>query len=510
MTTMPTFSAGEYKIRVIEVQREFRRYDPISVLQQSLEYLYQPSKNPLGQLLKHPWLVMLLIKWVFQDESCNVQGRPPISGTQLVDILQQIYNLEDIGRMPDEYEDVSLFVRVTAYRQFYYQHKRGFFDIARQEALFSRVEDNHYFKARFEAITGVAVPDFMRLSIVLLSAAHKHACVIPRTLMFGLCPYFKPHVVDAFLRAVSIELPELPKTLKAMGENIYDQRGFLYQTPFYSFPLIKVGGQFWCVSPHVLHRGLGYFIYDLLKRDNVNRFNAPWGKAFEKYVGTWINMTSLPVATEEEQKSVLPGDGNLIDFLVSDGGANVLIDAKGVEMAQRGMVAHQQQIVEGATGTSLMKAFVQGHDLCSRLKNLISDEHPVIRSRPVNYLIVVTYKELYIGTGRALSSGVGEAKLSEIRNQYPADCHIPNENIFCLTVNEFEELMALVAKGKVGLVEALERAKRDDSDPMTSKFVFELHIRSWPESKGLNPLHEEADDIYNELRNAFPGVIRHA
>lgn len=396
MTTMSALSTDGYKNRVIEIQQEFRRYDPMSVLRRSLEYLYRPSNKPLGQVLKHPWLIMLLIRWVFQDEASGIQGRPPISDSKLIDILQLIYNLEDIGRMPTEYEDVSLFIRVTAYRQFYYQHERGISDIARQEILFSKVEDNHYFRTRFEGVTGVSVSGFLRLGMVLLSAARHYGFVIPRALMFELCPHFHPHIIDAFLRAISVEMSELTVAMRAGGENIYTQKDSLLPTPFYKFPLIKVGDQFWCVSPHVLHRSLGYFIYDCLKRDNVNSFNAPCGKAFEKYVGAWINKTSLPVATESEQKRVLPGEGNLIDFLVADTEANVLIDAKGVEMAQRGMIAHRQQIVEGATETSLIKAFLQGHDLCRRLKDFAS-EHPVIQSRSVNYLIVVTYKELYIG-----------------------------------------------------------------------------------------------------------------
>jgi hypothetical protein len=98
--------------------------------------------------------------------------------------------------------------------------------------------------------------------------------------------------------------------------------------------------------------------------------------------------------------------------------------------------------------------------------------------------------------------------MQQIRSQYVADDKIPDENIYFLTIGEFEVLMAMVALGRIGLAEALERAKVADSSPHTQKFFFDQHIGSWPESRLPNlthPLDVHFGSLIEGLRSAFPG-----
>lgn len=156
-------------------------------------------------------------------------------------------------------------------------------------------------------------------------------------------------MVDAFLRLISVNVNDLHRKLKALD---LDGRGpdeYLRQTPFLRFPMVKINGDYWCVSPHVLARSLGYFIYDFLKRDDLDGFNQPFGKSFESYVGEQLIKTKLSIAKESEIIQTLNGKGKVVDFLVVDGDANVLIDAKGVEMSQSGMTAVKRGTVRRAT-----------------------------------------------------------------------------------------------------------------------------------------------------------------
>ncbi|ROM75333.1 hypothetical protein BK655_23950 [Pseudomonas brassicacearum] len=207
----------------------------------------------------------------------------------------------------------------------------------------------------------------------------------------------------------------------------------------------------------------------------------------------------MQIADEAELNQALAGEGKLVDFIAVDGNANVLIDAKGVEMSQVGMVALQRGDVRRATQTSLIKAFQQGHEVSHRLA-LLDSSHPVIRKRNKTYLLAVTYKELYIGNGVALAKVVGSHELDKIRSSYSAQEFIPEENIYFLTIHEFERLMCLVEAGKVGLVEALEKAKTADSDPSTQKFSFELHVNEWAKKLGgEQPLRDVLRGMMDEL-----------
>ncbi|WP_339490637.1 GapS1 family protein [Pseudomonas rhizophila] len=492
----------KFEERVQNIQSKLRCYNALSILRCSLEYLYAPTKGKFGQVSKHPWLILLLIKWVYLDPLVNNPiRRPDISQQEMQEMLQCIYDLTDSGRMPNEYADVRLFMRALAYQQFFHQVKSGMSDVARQEILFAKVPKNHYFKTRFLKVSGLSVEIFLRLALSLIALIDRDGPVLKRTVFFELSSSFSPVEVDAFLRLISIEVSQLHQAVVGKDEDCRHPNEFLQQTFFLNFPLINVGSEYWCVSPHVLERSLAYFIYDFLKRDDLNKFNNPFGKAFEGYVGSWLGKSKLQVADEKELKKILAGEGKLVDFMAVDGNANVLIDAKGVEMSQAGMVALQRGDVRRATQTSLIKAFQQGHEVSHRLA-LLNDNHPVIRKRDTTYLLAVTYKELYVGNGMTLAKVVGRQELDKIRSSYSAQEFIPEDNIYFLTVHEFERLMCMVEAGKIGLVEALEKAKKADSDPRTQKFSFELHINEWAKTlggEGEQPLRNVLRDMMDEL-----------
>ncbi|WP_339492911.1 GapS1 family protein [Pseudomonas sp. EA_15y_Pfl2_R67] len=488
-----------------EIQRIIRRYDPLSLLGAALEYLHGPAKDRFERASKQPWLIMLLIKWTFLDPIVNSPlRRPSISQNEMLELLQKVLDLTETGSLPNEYEDVRLFFRAVAYQQFFHQTEAGLVDIARQELLFAKVPENHYFKTRFLHGTGVSIQDFLRLSFAVLASTKKNGPVLQRATLFGLCPLFTPMAVDAYLRTISVEVGDLHRTLGEVDKDGRHPNEYLQQTPFLKFPFIKVRSEYWSVSPHVLERSLGHFIYDYLKRADVDGFNNAFGKSFEKYVGDWLSKSGLPIANESELNLVLPGQGKVVDFIVADGDSNVLIDAKGVEMAQRGMVAFQRGDVRRATQTSLIKAFEQGHEVAARIASLGGD-HPVIRQRSSTYLLAVTYKELYIGNGITFATIVGDGVLEKIRSKYAEEYLIPVDNIYFLTIHEFEELMGLVASKKIGLVEALVKAKEADSDRLTQKFNFELHIQEWSKQLGREqPLRSTLKSMVDEMRVAFP------
>jgi hypothetical protein len=492
---MESLAAFEKGFR--EIQGEFRKYYPLSILDASLGYLYAPSKNKQDKAARQPWLVLLLIKWVYSDELANsFLPRPSINSVQYLALLQKVLDLTDSDKMPDEYEEVRLFMRALAYQQFFYQAEGKLVDLARQEIIFSRVPSNHYFKTRFLKLVGLPIETFLRISFVLLAAVESQGRILSRDYLFALCPPFEAYDVDAYLRAISIDVNDLNKALRDADTDGRSPEEFLHQTPFLKFPLVKVDGKYWCVSPAVLSRSLGHFVFDLLKSDDVNAFNNPFGKSFEKYVGEWLKKTKLPIAIESELIKELPGVGGVIDFLIADDESNVLIDAKGVEMAQGGMAAVRKMDMRRAVKTSLIKAFEQGHEVISRLPK-VSVKNPVICQRANNYLLVVTYKELYVGNGMAFANVVGGAELDKVRSAYSSDHQIPIENMYFLTIHEFEELMDLVSAGRVGLVEFLEYAKQIDSNPRTQKFNFEMHIQEFSK-KGGRPI--PLLDILKEMR----------
>lgn len=109
MAKLP-ISAKSFDEGLTEIQRIIRRYDPLSLLEAALRYLYSPTKDRFEQASKQPWLIMLFIKWTFLDPLVNSPlRRPSISQNEMLELLQKVLDLTETGSLPDEYEDVRLF-----------------------------------------------------------------------------------------------------------------------------------------------------------------------------------------------------------------------------------------------------------------------------------------------------------------------------------------------------------------------------------------------------------------
>lgn len=154
-----TFNDG-----IKDIQSTIGRYSALSVFTAALRYLYAPAENELHQASKQPWLIMLMIQWTYLNPLANNDShRPAITHAGMLELLQKILDLTDTGTMPDEFDDVRLFMRALAYQQFFHQADTALYDIARQRLIFSKVPENHYFKTRFLNRTGVSVSNFLNL-----------------------------------------------------------------------------------------------------------------------------------------------------------------------------------------------------------------------------------------------------------------------------------------------------------------------------------------------------------
>nr|WP_314530100.1 hypothetical protein [uncultured Pseudomonas sp.] len=487
------------------IRNKFRKYEPVSILSASMGLLYREEIEQINQIRKQPWIHLVLLKWVFVDDQVSQSGRPRISDQEFDELINKIYRLSWDGRKPSQYEDLTLFFRALAAQQFLYQNKINLDAIARQNQLFLNVNEEHFFQRAFVKAVGLPISSFIRLSLGLLSRFMEDGC-----LPLFRRDYFSPieheidsKHVDAFLKAISIPISELSDALRDQDSKMHRISEFIEETPFLKFPLLKSMDYYCCVYPQLLAKNLDHFVFDTLKKTDSEKFRLNFGRRFEAYIGGMIAATGLVYRDEKALEKKLVEKGKLVDFLVVDGDANIYIEAKAVEMAPRGKAAHLREVVRGATSTSLLKAVEQAHAVNERLFAL-GDADLIIRARPETYLIVVTYKELYIGNGVSLASAVGQEELSEIYAAYPESLQIPVQRMFFLTIEELEKLLQLVTEKRLGLLEALKRAEATDSDPAKRKFIFAQHLSEWPESVGMPSPHAESFiPVIDGLINVF-------
>lgn len=485
------FSETPYYDGYKAIRNRLRAYNPVALINMCLQYLHQPTGKPINYIERHPWCVLLLIKWILVDEKFDDGNRPAPTQAQTVKLLQQVVNLAGKVRMPSEHDYITLFIRAMIFQQILYQRRSSILITGRQMLYFGELDETHYIPRTFREVTGMSLNRFLQLALAFHTAFVDDEPVRHRigAKWFGDLQnayetddieLFLGLLSDSFLGIRATLLARDVKTLEA-GRKPRAASEYAEQTPLMQTPLLPSGlGDYVVIDPRLLESCLENFVYNILRGHHVHDFMSHFGPIFEDYVRLAVEYSRLPFRTEDELKVLLRAKQgrNLIDFVLTDEDAHVFLDAKAAEMNYRGTITHDAVELAKLLDTSLLKAVRQANSVIADLVRLNSDD-TVFKPRQRHYLVVVTYARVNIGNGRALADSVGMTAIQAVVADQPGGLQIPIENMYFLTIEEFERLAAQVAAGSIGLVEALERAKKLDADPATRSFMFEHHLADW-------------------------------
>lgn len=487
--TQNQFADAPYYERYKTIRNRLRKYDAIGVIARCLEYLHQPTRDRVFYLGLHPWLVLLLMKWTLADESAVIKGRPWPTLQQVVELWRYTVDLGGKARLPSHYDHARLFLRTVGYQQFIYQRSTSLFTIARQQLYFDGLPADHYIPITFKGVTGLELRRFLELAAILLLRFLEDRTItsVDAGWFANLDQTYPTPEVQAFLECLTLSVGEvrrrvLSRDLLTVSQGLQPRSSAEYyeQTPFIDYPLIRNGSGYVCIDRHLLFRCIERYVYNRLRVEDPNRFMNNFGPVFESYVERAVSYMRLPYVTEKDLDAALDPKRKtkLVDFLIADDDANIFVDAKAVEMAYQGKGAHESGVLAKWLATSAFKAVEQAHAVMQALPEA-PDGDMIVRRRERNYLIAVTYSELYVGNGRILAEAVGVDAIAAITAKFPDDVQIPLENMFFMTVGEFEHLAAAVHEGMTGFASALEKSKAADVDPLSRKFEFQQHLMEW-------------------------------
>jgi len=87
--------------------------------------------------------------------------------------------------------------------------------------------------------------------------------------------------------------------------------------------------------------------------------------------------------------------------------------------------------------------------------------------------------------------------------EYQITTEMPLENMYFITIDEYDFFIQLIKEGKETFTTGLLRAKEDDMKPQTGKFDFYLHLTSWGHKLNLpDYINTESDQMISKLMNA--------
>lgn len=458
-------------------RNQLRRYEPKSVINHVIGALYK-AHHEGAEVLKHyqPWNLLLLLKWMSQEIDATAHHRPPATLNEVHNVLNILHEMEGAGQLPSDYAHLSLYMRRLAFQQFWLHRPDGS-ALARQEILFGELPISHLFNRQFVEATGVTISDFLDLGFALLSLllGDNPPQAFNRSIFENIEPRLTPGALDSFLNYFSRSLEDLGKWLnEPLVREISVSDQLVLPSPLLRAPLLRLDSMYIVYYPPLVYRALEQSIYRALRSINLEAFMQRFGPMFERYMGQCLLEAGVKFTDEATLKSQIPG-GKCVDFLVVEKGCNIMIDAKGVEMSALGRVAMKAEIVYRAIKESAMKAVVQGMETARRI-DALPPEAPW--GRQENYLLVITFEQLYLGPSCDLAATFGPTLTDGLKRQFGEPFPFPLENVFFASIGEFEDLLELIRANSTTLLSALIHAKASDAARLTRKFNFGQHLES--------------------------------
>jgi len=501
-----TFSEERVNAAFRRVRNRLRKHYPIEIVSACIKKLNEEPNDRIQHLRNYPtWRLLLLIKWTLIYGDYLAPGRKILTVNSFNYLLNLMNDFEGTLRHPGEYENIFLFFRNMAFQQFWLQHEFNMATYSRQNMLFSRLDDSHPFKKRFSDKCGISMREFIELAMMMMTRfTIEKMNHVTLEWFRNVANQYEMGTMKKFLDLLSVDLDVLRAKLAREKQ---DNRKVSYEayemSPLRDTPILYHTPRYYPFSKELLGRCLEHFIYDSLRSENHNEFMDKFGPIFESYVGYCITKTNIKFYSEQKLAQIIPGVGKLVDYLMVNKDDRVFIDAKGVEMAYLGMVGHQPEIITDKTRTSIVKGIQQGLETASRLSSL-GQLDGVDLSSGKNYLLVVTYKSMYVGNGMDFYQYVAKGLLDRIVTQEGYKLTIPFERMYFLSIEEFELLTGGISSGEIELSELLDHAVKSDSLPQSKKFEFSQHIfDKYHQSKVPAWLKDEAEYLLECCRARF-------
>jgi len=330
--------------------------------------------------------------------------------------------------------------------------------------MYGDLPEDHSHCVTFKKITNVSVNDFIDLSTYLLfeilRRKDRKKIELFATAFARIESTYGSNTIRNFLDAISISLDNGKSWLQQHSQYYGDiTEEYFEQSPLMRFPLIKMGDTYLIISDDLLKTALSTFVADVLRNYDTQWFMREFGSMYEELLNTSLSSIGVDFVTEDElvQHFGHRKGRKFVDFVVSDKGCNIFIEAKGVSLRWDVMVTDIPEKIAARSETSIEKGIRQAYNLAANVLPGTTIEGIEFGTGD-NYLLLVTFKDTYLCNGQFYFNNIDSVVIDEIiANEGKGDL-IPLSHIFFISVDELEILLGAVAHGPKTLSEWLAAA----------------------------------------------------
>ena len=442
-----------------EIRSQIEQLNGEDLLKHLLIRLNDSKATDIEQLRRYQiWNLLLLVKWtVMYGDFTVLRQFEPVEETKLHQLLDLTNILSDQISAFGNASELHLYLRKLAYQQFWLQKKESIpFGIARQYLLFGNLPATHSFQSQFEGITGVSISDFIDIAVAVFHylLIDESRILLMKEWFFAEAQVHGGDTIEKFLDSISTTTDDARRWLTKLEEDKNETvrtlaNEYIEHSPFARYPLFKHEDKYFVISPTLLLHSLSTFVHDVLRAANPSSFMDTFGKMFENLLERSLRAETTDFLNEKELLRHFGHVSNrkVVDFIVTDNGCNIFIEAKGIVMRWEAMTADSQQTLQNDRRIrSLLKAIRQAYDVASRIKpgEIICGKE---FGQGENYLLVVTMKEFMLGSGRSFYNNTAKDKIDRIKADYDDKEQIPLDNIFFVSVDELDIILGQVAQG---------------------------------------------------------------
>ena len=496
---------ANYTDMVKRLRRRLRPYSVHAIIDACIEVLDKWRGRGLDELKSAPWLTLLIVKLVLEDKSISLRGTQPCP----TDLIDEIRN--DLWNTPGAHEhegspSIYLMIRSLVHTQLLFQQAESF-AFLRWPALISRLPPEHALRGQFEAEFGCDPDTFIGVVFAVYSAVMQGNTFIAFNYLEPLRPLYGS-AIDRFLDRFAKDATDLRQLLvEQLHRRIYVEvngRKTLRQDaavrpeseriefPWVSrFPFFRhPSGRLAVWHRLVFARGMEDGVHNVLSSLG-QAYTDPFSKIFEDYVVELVRNSGMDFVSEDEIKGGI-ASRPAVEALVHADRCNVFIESKMSLFPDRVLISDRRPEIFMKM-RRIREGMVQGWRVGEMLRDGTVHVDGASNAEQ-DFLIIVTSRQLNVCSGEHFKRMFGDDVIARINPESnfvgPTALQLdrlPLNNIFVLSIEEFEHLTSAIAEGSVDLISLLRAAALDNADPVTSSMHFDQilskHVRKWTHSR---------------------------
>lgn len=452
-----------------KLRNKIKKYSAESIIQR-ISFELNKKESQTGGMPRH--CLLLILRMTIEYGEYREKRKSDIKENQFIEVVNIWHSMTEYAKMPSDHESFGLFLRIMAYQQFWLQRDINRPDFARLHMLFKQPNSNHTFNQIFLDKYGLRIDHFLDLIIYLsVFAVVDQKRIIDLRWFSTIEKNYPTGTIETFLSLISADFFEhranFRKGERLTRQDLMNERSLLRKKPFLT---LANPTRYLLLSRSLLNHFINNGLYEMLSLPpHKEKFMNKFGLVFQKYVKKGIDYAGVCYDYEDEVKR--EENGKSVDFVIHEEKAKIFIDAKGVEMASKGMLTSNSKVISDRLKSSVTSGIMQGFMTNLSYKKDRNNDYEA-------FLIIVTYKNLYLGSGSDYGDLIGKRVLEKAKENCPAEGRISPGNMFFIDISELEILCELLSRGTYELKEILKYAREQSREHSTKKFKFIQYLES--------------------------------